>query len=62
LLPVLCASPVLLSRVEQIFELVDVVWTNQHIVAGLSSGEGLIHAVRDPGDRRDKQLLVVGDA
>jgi hypothetical protein len=43
------------GRVEQLFELADVVWVNQHIVCGLSSGEGLIYAVRDAGDRRDKE-------
>jgi hypothetical protein len=59
------------SRIEQLFEMADVAWVDQHIVSGLSSGEGLIYAVRDPGDRRnkegelvdagvvDKQLLVV---
>ena len=43
------------SRVEQLFEMADVAWVNGHIVSGLSSGEGLIYAVRDPDDRRDKE-------
>lgn len=36
------------GRVRQVFRLVDETWTSESINTGLSSGEGLIWAVRDP--------------
>jgi hypothetical protein len=38
---------------EALFREVDEVWANQRITSGLSSGEGLIYAVRDPLERYD---------
>jgi hypothetical protein len=51
------------GRVKKLFAAVDAPWTSQCISSGLSSGEGLIEAVRDPsGDDdtgvADKRLLV----
>ena len=60
-----------LARVCRLFELADIDWSRDKIQKGLSSGEGLIHAVRDPNTRTgqpgmqhdngvdDKRLLVV---
>ena len=36
------------GRVNHLYQTVDSEWTIHRIVSGLSSGEGLIHAVRDP--------------
>ena len=55
-----------LGRVLQVMKEVDAHWAQHHISSGLSSGEGLIFAVRDPGriDGKeddgvaDKRLLV----
>jgi hypothetical protein len=52
------------SQVRRLFRLVDSAWADDRITSGLSSGEGLIWAVRDPvgnGDPgvADKRLLVV---
>jgi hypothetical protein len=41
-----------LSWVESIFEAVDPAWARECVQTGLSSGEGLIHAVRDEVRRR----------
>ena len=59
------------GRVRRLFYEVDPVWTDGHITSGLSSGEGLIWAVRDPIEKvidgevkvvdpgvEDKRLLV----
>lgn len=50
------------SYPRRLLDLVDPTWTAQRIKGGLSSGEGLIHNVRDPnGDdpgEADKRLLV----
>jgi hypothetical protein len=43
------------GRVRQLFALVDDYWVDQCVQSGLSSGEGLIWAVRDPVDKRGKQ-------
>jgi hypothetical protein len=42
------------SQVERLIESCDSVWTRQRIHSGLTSGEGLIWAVRDPIERRPK--------
>jgi hypothetical protein len=48
---------------ERIFESIDPEFTQNRIMSGLSSGEGLIAAVADPGDddrgSLDKRLLIV---
>ena len=36
------------GHVRRVFEMVDPPWATTRILSGLSSGEGLIHAVRDP--------------
>ena len=43
--------------IKRLFERVTLDWTKQNIVSGLSSGEGLIHAVRDSveKDAKDKE-------
>jgi hypothetical protein len=57
------------SRIRELLSDVDAVWANDRIQSGLSSGEGLIEAVRDPkesGEKdshidegvKDKRLLV----
>ncbi len=43
------------GRVRQLFALLDDGWVDQCIQSGLSSGEGLIWAVRDPVDKQGKQ-------
>ena len=52
-----------LDHVKRLYETVDPVWRNSRIQSGLSSGEGLIWAVRDamPQDPgiHDKRLLVI---
>jgi hypothetical protein len=57
------------GRVREVMAQVDPGWASDHIVSGLSSGEGIVHAVRDPvvnGDGEevasgvaDKRLLVI---
>jgi hypothetical protein len=60
------------AQIEAIFKPVDAVWTDTHVEKGLSSGEGLIWAVRDPitkvldGEEKtvdegvqDKRILIV---
>lgn len=56
------------SWVKRIFRTVDELWVDGRVVNGLSSGEGLIYAVRDPVEKKgeivdegekDKRLLVV---
>ncbi len=42
-----------LGRTRRVFEAVDPDWALQNIKAGLSSGEGLIHAVRDAETRQE---------
>jgi hypothetical protein len=36
------------SPIRELFDRVDPAWTREHVMGGLSSGEGLIWAVRDP--------------
>lgn len=53
-----------LAHVRRLFAKVDPCWEQRCIVSGLASGEGIIHAVRDPKDGsdegvRDKRLLIV---
>jgi hypothetical protein len=61
-----------LGRIKAIFKIAAEIWEREHIDSGLSSGEGLIHAVRDPTIKikdgqeevvdkgvSDKRLLVV---
>jgi hypothetical protein len=43
------------DRVKEFFALVCSEWATGHIVTGMTSGEGLIHAVRDPRWEWDKQ-------
>src|SRR5262249_59087664 len=47
-------------RVRVIYEIVDPTWARERIVGGMSSGEGLIHAVRDPvyGMRKGVEELI----
>lgn len=51
-----------LGRIRQLFEMIDDPFSGRCIQSGLSSGEGLIHAVRDDTDNdagvEDKRLLV----
>jgi Protein of unknown function (DUF3987) len=42
-------------RIERFFDRVDPDWTSSRIVSGLASGEGLIHAVRDPAEGTNKK-------
>ena len=44
-----------LSQVRRLFEFVDPGWTRTQILSGLSSGEGLIWAVRDPIEKKEAQ-------
>lgn len=41
------------SRIRSLFESVDELWTLERVQSGLSSGEGLIWAVRDPVEKRE---------
>jgi len=41
------------SHVRRLFNLIDPQWTGTRIQSGLSSGEGLIHAVRDSSARKE---------
>jgi hypothetical protein len=36
------------QRIRVIFNVADTIWARERIVGGMSSGEGLIYAVRDP--------------
>ena len=56
------------GHIERLFKAVDPEWANGHVLSGLSSGEGLIWAVRDPIEKKeeiidegihDKRLLVL---
>jgi hypothetical protein len=50
------------GHVRRLCELVDPEWTSTRIRSGLSSGEGLVHAVRDaasPDEQRDDPRLLV---
>ena len=49
-----------LSHVLRVFERVDEIWRRNCTVSGLSSGEGLIYAVRDPivGAKKGKQVVI----
>jgi hypothetical protein len=52
------------GRVREIFQKVDDPWASKRVLSGLSSGEGLIWAVRDPSNDddpgvADKRLLVI---
>lgn len=50
------------GHIERLFRAVDSEWANGHVLSGLSSGEGLIWAVRDPIERKEpikeKKLIV----
>jgi hypothetical protein len=48
------------AHVQSAYRQIDRDWTNDHITTGLSSGEGLIHAVRDPTFKADGDLLDPG--
>jgi len=41
------------GHIRRLLEAVDPTWTKDHVASGLSSGEGLIWAVRDPIERRE---------
>jgi len=41
------------GHIRRLLEAVDPAWTKEHVASGLSSGEGLIWAVRDPIERRE---------
>ncbi|MGE5593429.1 MAG: hypothetical protein ACM3X3_07080 [Betaproteobacteria bacterium] len=41
------------GHTRRLFEAVDPAWAKDHVASGLSSGEGLIWAVRDPIERRE---------
>lgn len=41
------------GQAQRPFEVVDQVWSKEHVQGGLSSGEGLIWAVRDPVERQE---------
>ena len=43
------------AHVRRMFSLVDPEWSRECIANGLSSGEGLIYAIRDPVERANKQ-------
>lgn len=47
------------SQIRNLFELVNNEWSRNQVQRGLSSGEGLIAAVRDEDSTKDKRLLVV---
>lgn len=47
------------SQIKRLFELVNNEWSRNQIQGGLSSGEGLIAAVKDGDTTTDKRLLVV---
>jgi hypothetical protein len=40
--------------IEELFRLVDPEWTDKRFISGLGSGEGIIHAVRDPLERKEQ--------
>src|SRR4030095_1800802 len=42
------------AQIRRLFEAIDGDWATDHVSSGLSSGEGLIHAVRDPISQRIK--------
>jgi len=56
-----------MGRLNQLFHNVDPTWSSDHVLSGLSSGEGVISAVKDGDEddaavdpvRRDKRVLVV---
>jgi len=51
------------QHVRRLFERAEPIWTQDRIVSGLSSGEGLISEIRDPteeeGGSADKRLMVI---
>jgi hypothetical protein len=47
-----------LGRVKQLFDMVDPEWQGEKIVSGLSSGEGIINAVRDGASKHAKEGLI----
>ncbi|HPO15412.1 MAG TPA: hypothetical protein PLI09_18355 [Candidatus Hydrogenedentes bacterium] len=49
------------SRVSQLMRLVDPVWESDRVAKGLSSGEGLIFAVRDANETTNEKGEVKGD-
>ena len=51
-----------LGRVREVMVQVDPGWTRDHIVSGLSSGEGIVHAVRDPVVNGDGEEVAAGVA
>ncbi len=42
------------GHIRRLFESVALAWTASRVLSGLSSGEGLIHAVRDPVEKEEK--------
>jgi len=43
------------QRIHQLFALADPEWAKQCVRSGMTTGEGVIHAVRDPIEKLDKQ-------
>ena len=41
------------GHIRRLFNLADLEWSDNHIMGGLSSGEGRIHAVRDPIEKTE---------
>src|SRR5262245_59441683 len=46
------------AHIRRIFDLVDIEWSRERIVGGMSSGEGVIFAVRDPTFTTNKKTGV----
>jgi hypothetical protein len=40
--------------IEELFRRIDPEWTDKRIISGLASGEGIIHAVRDPLEKKEQ--------
>jgi hypothetical protein len=52
------------DRVIDLFARVDPEWTRERVVSGLASGEGIIHAVRDPRwewDKKEQQMVLTDE-
>jgi hypothetical protein len=48
------------QRIRPVFRIVDPDWANNNVASGISSGEGILHAIRDPiyGVRKGEQVLL----
>src|SRR5262245_19269488 len=48
------------QRIRPVFKIVDPDWANNNITSGISSGEGILHAIRDPiyGMKKGEQVLL----